>query len=296
MINEGHMMTDLTTDLPNRMLEELDLQESVGSKFHEWTEDVPPQERQRAILEIEADARPSILESMDADHAALVGPHDGENREAPPDELETSPPRNSEPTTTMARASGLALDTLAETIKAHLVKADKANVDFQNHRITAGQHLHEAKKRVEAGEAGVIRWRVWCEKHIDRSDRDIRRLLAIASSSSPVEAAEAERDRNRSDVAAHRKRKELEARTYVSPLLMPLGMTHESPSAPTIAPTTKPTRAMVKRQPDAKAVIDPRPLVTRGEQSRLPMFRALWRTLTEGEKAEFLADIGAVRS
>jgi hypothetical protein len=96
------------------------------------------------------------------------------------------------------------LAAVAGKINALLDKAAKADEKAETYRISAGQELARARERVEAGEAGTTTWTAWCADNIKRSEGDIRKLLAIASSADPTKAAAAERQRNREAVARHR--------------------------------------------------------------------------------------------
>ena len=96
------------------------------------------------------------------------------------------------------------LDVVAGKIKAFLQRAD-------NQRITAAKLLAEARERVEAGEAGDIRWEIWCRKHIERSPRDVRRLLALLRSDDPTAKLAQDRQAARDGMARLRRR------TNVSP-------------------------------------------------------------------------------
>lgn len=73
------------------------------------------------------------------------------------------------------------LDVTAGKIKACFDRAD-------NQQITAGQLLLEARERVEAGEAGDTGWQAWCAANIDRSYRNLQRLIAVAKADDPQTA------------------------------------------------------------------------------------------------------------
>jgi hypothetical protein len=118
------------------------------------------------------------------------------------------------------------LEVIGGKIQAYLKRSD-------DQRLSAAMLIAEAKARIDAGEmfeppsvkdnpqdeavvyaalrAGPT-WQSYCALYIQRSDRDIRRLLAVARSDDPVAAVAADRERNRAAVAAHR------SRTYVSPV------------------------------------------------------------------------------
>ena len=78
------------------------------------------------------------------------------------------------------------LGVTAAKIKACLLRAD-------NQRITAGQLLIEARERVTAGEAGNMGWQTWCLANIDRSYRNVQRLITVAKADDPQAALEKDR-------------------------------------------------------------------------------------------------------
>ena len=82
---------------------------------------------------------------------------------------------------TVAAAGRDPLDVTAAKIRACLLRAD-------NQRITAGQLLIEAHERVTAGEAGNMRWQAWCLANIDRSYRNVQRLITVAKADDPQAA------------------------------------------------------------------------------------------------------------
>jgi hypothetical protein len=106
---------------------------------------------------------PSLISVATPEHVAEVDMHAG--RELAP----------SEPT----------LAELAASINSHIEQAIAAG---DSHRILAGLELIEARKHVPHGQ-----WESWCAENIDRSYRDVRRLMAIAGSDDPVGALEHER-------------------------------------------------------------------------------------------------------
>ena len=110
------------------------------------------------------------------------------------------------------------LDTLAREINARLTKADEIEGKANDHRIAAGLQLIAARKRVDAGEAvddtgAGIGWEHWCAININRSQRDVRRVMRIAGRKDPTAALEAERDTAREGMARSRQN-----RTNVSPV------------------------------------------------------------------------------
>lgn len=96
------------------------------------------------------------------------------------------------------------LDVIAGKIRALLVKSE-------DQRLAAATLLAEARVRVEGGEAGNIGWQAWCRKNVERSARDVRRLLAYVKSDDPAAKREHEREAAREGMAR------LRQRTNVSP-------------------------------------------------------------------------------
>ena len=78
------------------------------------------------------------------------------------------------------------LDVVAGKIRALLQKSE-------DQRITAARLLAEARSRVDDGEAGEISWEAWCRDNVERSQRDVRRLLALVKADDPAAKADADR-------------------------------------------------------------------------------------------------------
>jgi hypothetical protein len=101
-------------------------------------------------------------------------------------------------------------ETLAQVVKRIEVSFDKIKQHSERtdqFRISAGEQLVELQVRIEAGEAGSIKWWVWYAANFkNRTRRDAQRVMALARSGNPEEAAEEERAKNRAAVAAHRQR------------------------------------------------------------------------------------------
>ncbi len=75
------------------------------------------------------------------------------------------------------------LETLAEKIAHCATQADE-------HTITAAHLISEARKRVEAGEAGDTTWYSWAPKNIKLSMSRLRELQRIAEAQDPRKGLE----------------------------------------------------------------------------------------------------------
>jgi hypothetical protein len=148
------------------------------------------------------------------------------------------------------------LDVVAGKIRALLQKSE-------DQRLTAARLLAEARGRVDAGEAGEIGWQAWCKEHVQRSQRDVRRLLTLAAAPDPAEALEAERKATREQVSRQREKADI---VCPVPIL----------AAP--APIKEP-------EPD-------RPAAPIEEPALAPLIAA-WDGASEAERAAFLAYVGA---
>src|SRR5438552_355366 len=89
-----------------------------------------------------------------------------------------------------------ALDNHAKRTLEYLDNAAKLRTQCDDYRLKAGRELIAARRRVDAGETSLS-WSSWCVRYINRSDRDIRRLMAMAGADDPAQAREDEKARNR---------------------------------------------------------------------------------------------------
>ena len=102
------------------------------------------------------------------------------------------------------------LGTMATEINVRLGKAEgydgRAETALQkadDHRLAAALQLAEARMLADAHHIG---WKRWVDKHIDRSYRDVKRLVAIGSAQDPVLALESARKHGRDAKARSRGR------------------------------------------------------------------------------------------
>lgn len=97
------------------------------------------------------------------------------------------------------------LDVVARKIEEHAEKSDE-------HVIAAAVLVAEARRRVEAGEAGDTTWYAWARKKIDLSYSRLYELQCIAEADDPRKELERMRKRTRERVKEHRERKAAEKR------------------------------------------------------------------------------------
>ena len=96
-------------------------------------------------------------------------------------------------------------------IKTHIYDATTLEGRADKHRLQAGHLLLQLRQRIESGEEGNdLAWWPWCEKHIERSRSDCKRLMEIAAADDPEQALEDERERVRKAVAKNREKTKAE--------------------------------------------------------------------------------------
>jgi len=106
-----------------------------------------------------------------------------------------------------ARASPGSLDAAARAINDHLLKSAKAEGTSDYHRVQAGMKLAEVRKQLPHGE-----WRKWCRANIQRSIRDINRLLKIVGAADPDAALDQDRAATKGRMQEHRVKTRARAR------------------------------------------------------------------------------------
>jgi len=100
------------------------------------------------------------------------------------------------------------LDTLAHEIVASFDKARQYASNADDFRLRAGLQLIEARQRVERGEAGPgVLWTHWCVANINRTERDIQKVMKLAGAGDPHAALERDRAAARISMAATRARR-----------------------------------------------------------------------------------------
>ena len=94
-----------------------------------------------------------------------------------------------------------------ETLGALAVKIVRYATEAEERTIQAAKLIREARKRVEAGEAGDTDWTSWAAKNIKLSESRQRELLRIAEAEDPQEELERLREKTRKRVERHRNKK-----------------------------------------------------------------------------------------
>lgn len=77
----------------------------------------------------------------------------------------------------------------------------------EEHVISAAMLIREARRRVEAGEAGEVTWYEWAPKNIELSMSRLRELQRIAEADDPAKELERLRRLNQKRVEKHREKK-----------------------------------------------------------------------------------------
>ncbi len=95
------------------------------------------------------------------------------------------------------------LEVVARKIKEHVDKSDE-------HVIAAAMLVREARRRVEAGEAGDIKWYAWAPENIRLSVSRLRDLQRIAAADDPAKELERQRKLMQKRVEEHREKKAAE--------------------------------------------------------------------------------------
>lgn len=97
------------------------------------------------------------------------------------------------------------LKVVARKIKEHAEKSDE-------YVISAAKLVAEARRRVEAGEAGDTTWYAWAPENIDLSLSRLRDLQRIAAADDPAKELERQRKLMQKRVEEHREKKAAEKR------------------------------------------------------------------------------------
>lgn len=92
------------------------------------------------------------------------------------------------------------LKTVASKIEAHAKKSDECV-------IAAAMLVAEARRRIEAGEAGDITWSAWARKNIKLSESRLYELQFIAEADDPAKELARQRELTQKRVEKHREKK-----------------------------------------------------------------------------------------
>jgi hypothetical protein len=131
---------------------------------------------------------------------------------------------------------------VANAINITLRLADQMERGAINRRLEAGRMLVSLRKRVEAD--GVDWWK-WAKGRMDRSRKDIEKLIQIANADEPEVAAEDAAQKNRIHQATHRTKTRAAAYVSGSPTAIFGGM----PMAPAKAAAMAKQAALADNQP-----------------------------------------------
>ncbi len=94
-----------------------------------------------------------------------------------------------------------------ETLEALAVKIVQYAKEADDKTIEAAKLIREARKRVEAGEAGDITWYSWAPKNIKLSTSRLRELQRIAAAEDPQKELKRGRKKTQERVERYRERK-----------------------------------------------------------------------------------------
>ncbi len=94
-----------------------------------------------------------------------------------------------------------------ETLETLAKKIAHCATEAEEHTIAAILRIREARKRVEAGEAGDITWNSWAFKNIKLSPSRLRELHRIAEAEDPRKELERLRKKTQERVQRHREKK-----------------------------------------------------------------------------------------
>ncbi len=94
------------------------------------------------------------------------------------------------------------LETLAVKIAQYATEADEKTIE-------AAKLIREARKRVEAGEAGEVKWYTWARENIKLSTSRLRELQRIAAAEDPRKELQRQRKLTQVRVENHREKKKL---------------------------------------------------------------------------------------
>jgi len=94
-----------------------------------------------------------------------------------------------------------------ETLEALAVKIALYATEADEKTLEAAKLVGEARKRVEAGDAGDVTWETWARENIKLCDSRLRELQRIAEAEDPRKELERQRKMTRERVERHREKK-----------------------------------------------------------------------------------------
>ncbi len=89
-----------------------------------------------------------------------------------------------------------------ETLEALAVKIAQYATEADEKTIEAAKLVGEARKRVEAGEAGEVKWYTWARENIKLSTSRLRELQRIAAAEDPQKELKRGRKKTQERVGA----------------------------------------------------------------------------------------------
>jgi hypothetical protein len=107
----------------------------------------------------------------------------------------------------------ISLDDAVFRVHRKWDRAFDAYVKFTAARLECGTELLALRARIEAGEAGEVRWWNWYKQKFTRSRADAEKIMAIASSMNPELAHAAAKARNAEINRAYRQREQNRSRS-----------------------------------------------------------------------------------
>jgi hypothetical protein len=160
--------------------------------------------------------------------------------------------------TTTSIALHRSMPHLVLDIRKHFQHVIEADERLTSARIRLGLNLLEARRRVEAGEAGDgIRWWDWFDKTFPQSRSNAEHVMALAAKPNPVAAHEAEKAATRERVRALRSRASAVHPSCTAEPVVTESTTYETEPPDRQAPmTTEQDQEVLPPEPSEQDLID----------------------------------------